>query len=272
MPFQIPWTDFESPELERNAQQYWWSCRAAHGARARGSSTWPSSSTARRSASRASARPTSAIVGTFHTGSWLGRSCQGRGIGTEMRAATLHLGFAGFGAARATTAAFIDNAPSLGVTRRLGYEPNGTSVNRRRDEAGEQRHFVLTREAWASPPSRRHRARRHRLAASSSGSPRRSTAWSTDRVTIDGFQEIRIEVAPGVALHVRTAGHGLAGRAPARLPAARRHVAPRRPGARRAAHGRRARPARLRALEHAARRRRAHRVLEAHDGQRRRRR
>ena len=28
MPFQIPWTDFESPELERNAQQYWWSCRA----------------------------------------------------------------------------------------------------------------------------------------------------------------------------------------------------------------------------------------------------
>jgi RimJ/RimL family protein N-acetyltransferase len=67
-----------------------------------------------------------------------------------MRAATLHLGFAGFGAQRATTAAFVDNAPSLGVTRRLGYEPNGMSVNRRRDEAGEQRHFVLTRNAWAA--------------------------------------------------------------------------------------------------------------------------
>jgi RimJ/RimL family protein N-acetyltransferase len=67
-----------------------------------------------------------------------------------MRAATLHLGFAGFGARRATTSAFADNAPSLGVTRRLGYAPNGTSIGIRREAAGEQQHFVLTREAWAA--------------------------------------------------------------------------------------------------------------------------
>ena len=41
------------------------------------------------------------------------------------------------------------------------------------------------------------------------------------------------------------------------------------PGARRVAHRRRARPARLRPLEHAARRRRPHRLLQAPDGRRR---
>ena len=149
MPFQIPWTDFESPELERNAQQYWWSCRAGTSPE-----LWELNLAVVVDGAAVGITSIGAtdfgIVGTFHTGSWLGRSSQGRGIGTEMRAATLHLGFAGFGAARATTAAFSDNGPSLGVTRRLGYAPNGTSVNRRRDEAGEQQHFVLTREAWAT--------------------------------------------------------------------------------------------------------------------------
>ena len=29
MPFTIPWTDLEPPELARQAMQYWWRCRAA---------------------------------------------------------------------------------------------------------------------------------------------------------------------------------------------------------------------------------------------------
>jgi RimJ/RimL family protein N-acetyltransferase len=149
MPFSIAWTDLERPELERQAFQYWWSCRATTTPE-----SWELNLAVIIDGAPAGITSIGAtdfgIVGTVHTGSWLGRSWQGRGLGTEMRAATLHLGFAGFGAQRAATAAFADNAPSLGVTRRLGYEPNGTSVNRRRDEAGEQRHFVLTREAWAA--------------------------------------------------------------------------------------------------------------------------
>jgi RimJ/RimL family protein N-acetyltransferase len=147
MPFQIPWTDAESPEFERDALQYWWGCRVTTTA-----ASWDLNLAVIVDGTPAGITSIGAIdfgiVGTVQTGSWLGRSFQGRGIGTEMRAATLHLGFAGFGAQRATTAAFVDNAPSLGVTRKLGYAPNGLSVARRRDEAGEQRHFVLTREAW----------------------------------------------------------------------------------------------------------------------------
>ena len=147
MPFQIPWTDADSPEFERGALQYWWGCRVTTTA-----ASWDLNLAVIVDGTPAGITSLGAtdfgIVGTVQTGSWLGRSFQGRGIGTEMRAATLHLGFAGFGAQRATTAAFVDNAPSLGVTRKLGYAPNGLSVARRRDEAGEQRHFVLTREAW----------------------------------------------------------------------------------------------------------------------------
>ena len=88
----------------------------------------------------------------------------------------------------------------------------------------------------------------------------------------DGFQESSIEVGPGVSLHVRTAGTG--------PPVVLLHGYPQSglcwhrvaPGARRVAHRRRARPARLRPLEHAARRRRPHRLLQAPDGRRRRRR
>ena len=61
----------------------------------------------------------------FETGSWLGREYQGLGLGKEMRIATLTLGFLGFGAEWATTGAWHDNAPSLGVTRSLGYTETG---------------------------------------------------------------------------------------------------------------------------------------------------
>jgi RimJ/RimL family protein N-acetyltransferase len=148
MPFTIPWTDLERPELERQAQQYWWRCRATTSPEA-----WELNLAVIVDGAPAGITSIGAtdfgLVATIGTGSWLGRSFQGRGIGTEMRAATLHLGFAGFGARRATTTAFVDNEPSLGVTRRLGYAPNGTSIGIRREEAGDQQHFVLTREAWA---------------------------------------------------------------------------------------------------------------------------
>jgi RimJ/RimL family protein N-acetyltransferase len=152
MPFTIPWTDLEAPELQRQSLQYWWRCRATTSPEA-----WELNLAV--IVDGVAAGITSigatdfAITATFGTGSWLGRSFQRRGIGTEMRAATLHLGFAGFGAQRATTSAFADNAASLGVTRHLGYAPNGTSIGIRREEPGEQHHFVLTRDAWS--PQRR---------------------------------------------------------------------------------------------------------------------
>ena len=65
------------------------------------------------------------LTGVAESGSWLGMEHQGKGIGKEMRAAILHFGFAGLGARWLETFAWEDNASSLGVTERLGYEPNG---------------------------------------------------------------------------------------------------------------------------------------------------
>jgi RimJ/RimL family protein N-acetyltransferase len=44
-----------------------------------------------------------------------------------MRAAALHLAFAGLGAREATSEAFADNRASNRVSQTLGYEPNGTT-------------------------------------------------------------------------------------------------------------------------------------------------
>jgi hypothetical protein len=60
--------------------------------------------------------------------------------------ASLHLGFLGFGGRTATTAAFADNGPSLGVTRRLGYAPNGESLKVRRGKSATSLHFAMTRD------------------------------------------------------------------------------------------------------------------------------
>ncbi|WP_069814906.1 GNAT family N-acetyltransferase [Streptomyces sp. TP-A0874] len=66
-----------------------------------------------------------AVTRQASTGSWLGLPHQGRGIGTEMRAAVLHLAFQGLGAHWVTSTAMTDNPGSLGVSRKLGYAPDG---------------------------------------------------------------------------------------------------------------------------------------------------
>src|SRR5713101_350116 len=69
-----------------------------------------------------------AVSRQVETGSWLGRSSQGQGIGKEMRAGILHFAIAGLGAERAVSMAFADNPASLGVSRALGYVDNGEDL------------------------------------------------------------------------------------------------------------------------------------------------
>lgn len=59
------------------------------------------------------------------TGSWLTRDAQGRGVGTEMRAAVLLFVFDVLGAEVAMSGFIEGNAPSAGISRRLGYRHNG---------------------------------------------------------------------------------------------------------------------------------------------------
>lgn len=89
-----------------------------------------------------------AVKRTAGTGSWLGRKYQGRGIGKEMRAAIIHLAFAGLGAQVLYTSSFADNEASLGVTKSLGYAPNGSRWVDREGEAVLQLHFQLARDVW----------------------------------------------------------------------------------------------------------------------------
>ena len=66
-----------------------------------------------------------------------------------MRLATLQLGFDGLGAQVATTTVFGDNEPSLGVTRKLRYRPQGFSRRLRRGAPAELHLFDMTYEDWS---------------------------------------------------------------------------------------------------------------------------
>ncbi len=133
MPFSIPWTDLESPDFERGVMQFHWRTRSETTP-----ALWRIPFASIVDGEVVGSTDLFAvdfpILKSFETGSWLGREFQGRGFGKEMRLATLTVGFDGLGAEEATTAAFEDNAASRGVTESLGYEPNGRTRSRRRDE------------------------------------------------------------------------------------------------------------------------------------------
>ncbi|MFE2501821.1 GNAT family N-acetyltransferase [Streptomyces rubiginosohelvolus] len=82
------------------------------------------------------------------TGSWLGLAHQGQGLGTEMRAAALHLAFAGLGARYAVSAAMTDNLRSLRVSRRLGYADDGLDTDVVRGAPVTLRRLRLDRAGW----------------------------------------------------------------------------------------------------------------------------
>jgi RimJ/RimL family protein N-acetyltransferase/ribosomal protein S18 acetylase RimI-like enzyme len=88
---------------------------------------------------------------TVVTGSWLGREWQGRGLGTEMRAAVLVLAFERLGAHVAQSGAIAGNPQSLGVSRKLGYEIVGSHEVSPRGVPVEHADLELRRERFRSP-------------------------------------------------------------------------------------------------------------------------
>ncbi len=85
------------------------------------------------------------------TGSWLGQAWQGRGLGTEMRAAVLTLAFDELGAERARSGAIAGNDASLAVSRKLAYEHVATHTVSPRREPVEHADLELRRNRFASP-------------------------------------------------------------------------------------------------------------------------
>jgi RimJ/RimL family protein N-acetyltransferase len=87
-------------------------------------------------------------LGTVTTFSWLSVDHRGRGLGHEMREVILHLAFDGLGAKEATSDAFVDNRGSNAISRRLGYEPNGSEWATRQGEPALLNRWRLTRPTW----------------------------------------------------------------------------------------------------------------------------
>lgn len=147
MPFAVAWTDVSPEERARATFQHqlgtvagWTSRKWSLGLAV----SWEGKMVGRQDLGATDFT----VTGEAHTGSWLGREFQGRGIGTEMRAAVLHLAFEGLGARSLTSGAMTDNARSLGVSSRLGYRSDGLEVLSVRGEARPHQRLRLGRAEW----------------------------------------------------------------------------------------------------------------------------
>lgn len=152
MPFAMPWTDAPREELIVNALRYYWTARAG------APPSWAVLFAVRLDGELVGQQELAAdhfaVTRTVGTGSWVARARQGRGIGTEMRAAVLQFAFDHLGAERANSGAYLDNPTSLRVSEKLGYRADGTNVVQRRpgERAVEQRltldHAGFRRPDW----------------------------------------------------------------------------------------------------------------------------
>ncbi len=149
MPFGAPWTDAPPAEMVQNGIRFHWSQRAAFT-----QDDWRLNFLIRLDGkvigSQGMYARNFATTKEVSSGSWIGMRHQGKGFGTEMRAAILMLAFDHLGAKTARSSAFTDNPRSLAVSRRLGYEPDGTFVDVRRGEPATQIRMLVTAERFAA--------------------------------------------------------------------------------------------------------------------------
>jgi len=85
---------------------------------------------------------------TVDSSSFLIPQARGLGYGKQMRRAVLALAFWPLHAQAAITSAWHDNQASLGVSRALGYQPNGESLHPRGSQADIMVHMRLRRADW----------------------------------------------------------------------------------------------------------------------------
>jgi RimJ/RimL family protein N-acetyltransferase len=147
MPFGFAWTDLQSPAFEQSFLQFFWGARASWSVEA-----WQLPLAVIQAGQPIGIQEVRATnfmtLRAVESGSWLGLRYQGRGFGTEMRAAILHLAFEGLGATRALSGALDGNGASRRVSEKLGYQPNGEGVVAPRGRPVAQYRYLLRREHW----------------------------------------------------------------------------------------------------------------------------
>lgn len=151
-PFSVPWTDVPPEDRARNTLQFhWrqWGCWRPE--------QWSLDLVVLRGGTVVGTQGIGAhdfaVLREVSTGSWLGLAYHRQGIGTEMRAAVLHLAFAGLGAQYAVSGAFTDNAASLRVSGKLGYADDGTDLHVRRGRPASVRRLRIDRASWQATHS-----------------------------------------------------------------------------------------------------------------------
>ncbi|TFD84702.1 GNAT family N-acetyltransferase [Cryobacterium psychrotolerans] len=151
MPFGVPWTDAPKGDLVRNLAQYQWMLRTKVA-----QDNWHVAFAVLLDGRVIGSQDLSAVAfstrKTVETGSWLTRESQGNGLGKEMRAAMLMFAFDYLGADFAETSAAAWNAASIGVSKAVGYVPNGVHrASRRAGQVNDEIHFRLTSESLVRP-------------------------------------------------------------------------------------------------------------------------
>lgn len=149
-PFSTPWTELPAQDLGPNMARWYWRCRAE---------CTPESWTLLLGIWHNSefigcqdvGAKDFATLKTVGTGSWLKQSAQGHGLGKEMRAAVALYAFDWLGAEVAESEAADWNAASLGVSRSLGYELNGTTRKAWGTKVETVQHVRLTPDSFKRP-------------------------------------------------------------------------------------------------------------------------
>src|SRR5882757_6790280 len=147
MPFTVPWTDQPPADRARSVVQHHWATL--------GGSTpehWRLPLAVFHDSAVVGLQDISgdefAIRREVGTGSWLGWRYQRQGIGTEMRAAVLHLAFAGLRAEEAVSGAYAHNTASHKVSGRSGYQPDGVERHVLRGSVSTLCRYRLSRADW----------------------------------------------------------------------------------------------------------------------------
>ncbi|MBD7918726.1 GNAT family N-acetyltransferase [Cellulomonas sp. Sa3CUA2] len=147
MPFLVPWTRGTPVQVARSVMTYQWGLRQRTTP-----ADWAIELAVVRDGQPLGMQGLYAkdflVTRTAETGSWLGLRHQHGGVGTRMRLLVLHLLFEGLDALHATSSAFVDNPGSSGVSRKIGYRPNGVLHQAREDGPVDSQLFVLDRADW----------------------------------------------------------------------------------------------------------------------------
>jgi RimJ/RimL family protein N-acetyltransferase len=147
-PFLTPWTEVPPAERARNVMQGYWSTLAEWTPQdwVLGLGVFRDTTPIGMVTLRAQ---DFAVLREVKTTSWLGLPHHRQGFGTEARQALLHLAFEGLDAVAALTEVFQDNAGSQGVSRKLGYRPDGISRDVLHGQPVVSDRLRLTRDDWS---------------------------------------------------------------------------------------------------------------------------